>query len=116
MKKCFEQFSNKDTETIEIRHLPTVFRMLNVQHVANIGHVTRNMGLATNSDMLCFEEFVEIASKFINEEDEETTKYELKEAFRLAFSSRMLDLNCLFIIKNYVFLLIFFLSTSRMSI
>ena len=67
---------------MEIRHLPTVFRMLNVQHVANIGHVTRNLGLTRNADMLEFQTMVEIASKFMAEEDEETTEYELKEAFR----------------------------------
>ena len=65
--------------------MPTLFRMLNIQHVANIGHVTRNLGLSRESDNLDFETFVEIASKFLAEEDEETTKYELKEAFRLVF-------------------------------
>ena len=52
--------------------------MMNIQP-SNLDHVTRSL---PHKNKIDFEAFVEIASKFLTEEDEETTKYELKEAFR----------------------------------
>lgn len=49
--------------------------------MGNIEIASRQLGIPRNAD-LDFEIFVEMASKFIAEKDEETTKYELKEAFR----------------------------------
>ena len=65
-----------------MRNIPTMFRTLSIHAtMGGVEHATRQMGLRKN-DNLDFETFVELSSKFITEEDEETTKYELKEAFR----------------------------------
>ena len=67
---------------METKHVPTMFRVLNIHAtVGSIEHASRQIGINTLTS-IDFETFVEIASKFIAEKDEETTKYELKEAFR----------------------------------
>ena len=78
LKRCFDQCSDKESATVDLKYLPTLLRMMNIQP-SNLDHVTRSLAHKNKID---FEAFVEIASKFLTEEDEETTKYELKEAFR----------------------------------
>ena len=78
MKRCFDQCSDKESATVDLKYLPTLLRMMNIQP-SNLDHVTRSL---PHKNKIDFEAFVEIASKFLTEEDEETTKYELKEAFR----------------------------------
>merc|ERR1712045_225293 len=83
LKKTFGQFERGGAGVVEMRSLATMFRMLNIQaSTASLEHAAAHLGLARTADM-DFETFVELASKFITEEDEETTKYELKEAFRI---------------------------------
>ena len=78
LKRCFDQCSDKESATVDLKYLPTLLRMMNIQP-SNLDHVTRSL---PHKNKIDFEAFVEIASKFLTEEDEETTKYELKEAFR----------------------------------
>jgi len=83
LKKTFDQFERGGAGVVEMRSLATMFRMLSIQaSTASLEHAAAHLGLARTADM-DFETFVELASKFITEEDEETTKYELKEAFRI---------------------------------
>ena len=84
LRKVFDQFSkkNEDIPCVEQRNIPTIFRILSIHAtMGNIEIASRQLGIPRNAD-LDFEIFVEMASKFIAEKDEETTKYELKEAFR----------------------------------
>merc|ERR1711893_257286 len=85
LRKVFDQFSkkNEDIPCVEQRNIPTIFRILSIHAtMGNIEIASRQLGIPRNAD-LDFEIFVEMASKFIAEKDEETTKYELKEAFRI---------------------------------
>ena len=85
LKKAFDQFEVKGKESVEMRNIPTMFRMLSIHAtMGGVEHTCRQMGLRKDEN-LDFETFVELSSKFYTEEDEETTKYELKEAFRYIY-------------------------------
>ena len=82
LKKTFDQFDADINGTIELRMVPSLFRILNIHaSVESVEMATRQLGLPGTGD-LDFQTFVELLSQFISEEDKETTIYELKEAFR----------------------------------
>ena len=82
LKKTFDQFEDESSGTVELRLIPTLFRILNIQtSVESLELAARQLGIPRTGD-LDFQTFVELSSQFISEEDKETTIYELKEAFR----------------------------------
>ena len=82
LKKTFDQFSKDPEETISIDNIHTIYRVMNIKvTVRNLEQCLRQLGLGDDGE-IDFQDFVEITSKFILVEDEETTRYELKEAFR----------------------------------
>ena len=82
LKKTFDQFDMEINGTIELRMVPSLFRILNIHaSLENVEMAARQLGLPGTGD-LDFQTFVEVSSQFMAEEDKETTIYELKEAFR----------------------------------
>ena len=82
LKKTFDQFDMDINGTIELRMVPSLFRILNINaSLESVEMAARQLGLPGTGD-LDFQTFVEVSSQFMAEEDKETTIYELKEAFR----------------------------------
>ena len=82
LKKTFDQFDMDINGTIELRMVPSLFRILNIHaSLESVEMAARQLGLPGTGD-LDFQTFVEVSSQFMAEEDKETTIYELKEAFR----------------------------------
>ena len=87
MKKTFEQFARACDGNIDLRGVPTMFRTMNIQTSAESLDIAVRQLRFPRTGCLDFQAFVELASKFITEEDKETTIYELKEAFRYSIIS-----------------------------
>ena len=64
-----------------------MFRTMNIQTSAESLDIAVRQLRFPRTGYLDFQAFVELASKFITEEDKETTIYELKEAFRYSIIS-----------------------------
>ncbi|KAK7075719.1 hypothetical protein SK128_024944 [Halocaridina rubra] len=83
LKKAFDSFDTEKLGYITIDTVSTILRMMGIKisdkNLAEVIAETDQDG----SGQLEFEEFVELAAKFLIEEDEEALKAELKEAFRI---------------------------------
>ena len=82
LKKTFDQFTKDPEGNISIDNIHTIYRVMNIKvTVRNLEQCLLQLGLGEDGEV-DFQDFVELTSKFILVEDEETTRYELKEAFR----------------------------------
>lgn len=82
LKKTFDQFSKDPEGNISIDNIHTIYRVMNIKvTMRNLEQCLLQLGLGEDGE-IDFQDFVELTSKFILVEDEETTRYELKEAFR----------------------------------
>ncbi|XP_066981492.1 troponin C, isotype gamma-like [Macrobrachium rosenbergii] len=83
LRKAFESFDTDKQGYITCDTVSTILRMMGIKisdkNLAEVIAETDEDG----SGQLEFEEFVELAAKFLIEEDEEALKAELKEAFRI---------------------------------
>jgi len=83
LRKAFDSFDTDATGSITAETISTIMRMMGVK----ISEKNLQEAIAETdedgSGLLEFEEFVELAAKFLIEEDEEALKAELKEAFRI---------------------------------
>ncbi|XP_047480434.1 troponin C-like [Penaeus chinensis] len=83
LRKAFDSFDTEKAGSIGIETVSTILRMMGVKiSEKNLQEVIAETD-EDGSGMLEFEEFVELAAKFLIEEDEESLKAELKEAFRI---------------------------------
>lgn len=83
LRKAFDSFDTDKVGYITTETVKTILRMMGVKisekNLAEVISETDEDG----SGQLEFEEFVSLAAKFLVEEDEESLKAELKEAFRI---------------------------------
>jgi len=83
LKTAFESFDTEGKGAIGIETIGNILRMMGVKiKEADLKEVIDEVD-DDGSGMLEFEEFTELAAKFLIEEDEEELKNELKEAFRI---------------------------------
>ncbi|KAK8728566.1 hypothetical protein OTU49_009020 [Cherax quadricarinatus] len=83
LKKAFVSFDTDKKGAIGTDTVSTILRMMGVKiSEKNLQEVIAETD-EDGSGELEFEEFVELAAKFLIEEDEEALKAELKEAFRI---------------------------------
>ncbi|XP_027224161.1 troponin C-like [Penaeus vannamei] len=83
LRKAFDSFDTEKAGSIGTETVSTILRMMGVKiSEKNLQEVIAETD-EDGSGMLEFEEFVELAAKFLIEEDEESLKAELKEAFRI---------------------------------
>jgi len=83
LKRTFDQFDSDKSGALKIDTVHTILKMM--------GYKVSTHGLQEivdeidedESGLLEFPEFVQLAAKFLIEEDEEQMKWELKEAFRI---------------------------------
>merc|ERR1712168_139929 len=83
LQKAFDSFDTEGAGSISAETVGIILRMMGVKisekHLQEVIAETDEDG----SGLLEFEEFAELAAKFLIEEDEEALKAELKEAFRI---------------------------------
>jgi len=83
LKRTFDQFDKEKQGAISVGTVETILKMMGM-HVSSqdlediINEIDED-----GSGELEFPEFIQLAAKFLTEEDEEEMKWELKEAFRL---------------------------------
>lgn len=83
LKKAFESFDTDQKGYITPETVGVILRMMGVKiSEKNLQEVIAETD-EDGSGELEFEEFVELAAKFLIEEDEEALKAELREAFRI---------------------------------
>ncbi|XP_042205818.1 troponin C, isotype gamma-like [Homarus americanus] len=83
LQKAFDSFDTDGKGAITTDTVSTILRMMGVKiSEKNLQEVIAETD-EDGSGELEFEEFVELAAKFLIEEDEEALKTELKEAFRI---------------------------------
>nr|ADI56266.1 troponin C isoform 3 [Homarus americanus] len=83
LQKAFDSFDTDGKGAITTDTVSTILRMMGVKiSEKNLQEVIAETD-EDGSGELKFEEFVELAAKFLIEEDEEALNTELKEAFRL---------------------------------
>jgi len=83
LKKAFDSFDTENQGYITADTVATILRMMGVKiSEKNLAEVIAETD-EDGSGQLEFEEFVELSSKFLIEEDEEALKAELREAFRI---------------------------------
>jgi len=83
LKQAFESFDTEGKGAIGIETIGNILRMMGVKmKEADLKEAVDDVD-DDGSGMLEFEEFTELAAKFLIEEDEEELKKELKEAFRI---------------------------------
>jgi len=83
LKQAFESFDTSGEGAIGIETIGNILRMMGVKmKEADLKEAVDDVD-DDGSGMLEFEEFTELAAKFLIEEDEEELKKELKEAFRI---------------------------------
>jgi len=83
LKTAFESFDTEGKGAIGVETIGNILRMMGVKiKEADLKEVVDEVD-DDGSGMLEFEEFTELAAKFLIEEDEEELKNELKEAFRI---------------------------------
>ncbi|XP_067009146.1 troponin C, isoallergen Bla g 6.0101 [Anabrus simplex] len=83
LKKAFDAFDREKKGCISTEMVGTILRMLEHPVDDDILKEIINEVDADGSGELEFEEFVQLASRFLVEEDSEALQEELKEAFRL---------------------------------
>jgi len=83
LKTAFESFDTEGKGAIGVETIGNILRMMGVKvKEADLKEIVDEVD-DDGSGMLEFEEFTELAAKFLIEEDEEELKNELKEAFRI---------------------------------
>jgi len=83
LKKAFDSFDTENQGFITADTVATILRMMGVKiSEKNLAEVIAETD-EDGSGQLEFEEFVDLAAKFLIEEDEEALKAELREAFRI---------------------------------
>lgn len=83
LKTAFESFDTESKGAIGVETIGNILRMMGVKvKEADLKEIVDEVD-DDGSGMLEFEEFTELAAKFLIEEDEEELKNELKEAFRI---------------------------------
>ncbi|XP_066981495.1 troponin C-like [Macrobrachium rosenbergii] len=83
LRKAFDSFDTEKQGFITADTVATILRMMGVKiSDKNLAEVIADTD-EDGSGKLEFEEFVDLAAKFLIEEDEEALKAELKEAFRI---------------------------------
>lgn len=83
LKTAFESFDTEGVGAIGVETIGNILRMMGVKvKEADLKEIVDEVD-DDGSGMLEFEEFTELAAKFLIEEDEEELKNELKEAFRI---------------------------------
>ncbi|CAL4100777.1 unnamed protein product [Meganyctiphanes norvegica] len=83
LKTAFESFDTEGKGAIGVETIGNILRMMGVKvKEADLIEIVNEVD-DDGSGMLEFEEFTELAAKFLIEEDEEELKNELKEAFRI---------------------------------
>ena len=82
LKKTFDQYSKEPEGNISLDNIHTIYRVMNIKVTGrNLEQALLQLGLGVDGE-IDFQDFVELTSRFILVEDEETTRYELREAFR----------------------------------
>merc|ERR1712131_100622 len=83
LKRTFDQFDKDRLGAISVGTVDTILKMMGM-HVssADLDNVIEEID-EDGSGQLEFPEFIQLAAKFLVEEDEEEMRWELKEAFRL---------------------------------
>ncbi|XP_047474626.1 troponin C, isotype gamma-like [Penaeus chinensis] len=83
LRKAFNSFDTEGAGSINAETVGVILRMMGVKiSEKNLQEVIAETD-EDGSGMLEFEEFAELAAKFLIEEDEEALKAELREAFRI---------------------------------
>jgi len=83
LQKAFNSFDTEGEGSITAETVGVILRMMGVKiSEKNLQEVIAETD-EDGSGLLEFEEFAELAAKFLVEEDEEALKAELKEAFRI---------------------------------
>ncbi|KAK7076783.1 troponin C [Halocaridina rubra] len=83
LKKAFDSFDTEKLGYITVETVSVILKMMGVKiSEKNLQEVIAETD-EDGSGQLEFEEFVELAAKFLIEEDEEALKAELREAFRI---------------------------------
>jgi len=83
LRKAFDSFDTEKEGAISVDTVTTILRMMGIKFTES-----QLQGIIADIDedgsgMLEFEEFCDLSAKFLIEEDEESLKSELKEAFRI---------------------------------
>ena len=83
MKRTFDQFDKDRLGAISVGTVETILKMMGM-HVSSkdLDNIIEEID-EDGSGELEFPEFIQLAAKFLVEEDEEEMRWELKEAFRL---------------------------------
>merc|ERR1712079_719060 len=83
LKRTFDQFDKEKQGAISVGTVETILKMMGM-HVSSkdLEDIIQEID-EDGSGELEFPEFIQLAAKFLIEEDEEEVKWELKEAFRL---------------------------------
>ena len=83
LKRTFDQFDSDKSGSISVETVNTILKMMGM-HVSPraLDEIIHEID-EDDSGTLEFPEFVQLAAKFLIEEDEEQMKWELKEAFRI---------------------------------
>ncbi|XP_045610355.1 troponin C, isotype gamma isoform X2 [Procambarus clarkii] len=83
LRKAFDAFDTDKKGSINVDTITTILRMMGVKvSEKNLQEIISEVD-EDGSGELEFEEFCALAAKFLIEEDEESLKAELKEAFRI---------------------------------
>merc|ERR1711971_465578 len=80
LKHTFDQFDSNKAGALSVATVQTILKMMGM-HVSC--HALQEIVDEVGSGELEFPEFIQLASKFLVEEDEEQMKWELREAFRI---------------------------------
>ncbi|TRY79379.1 hypothetical protein TCAL_09821 [Tigriopus californicus] len=83
LKRTFDQFDSDKSGAISVEMVNTILKMMGM-HVSSraLEDIIHEID-EDESGCLEFPEFIQLAAKFLIEEDEEQMKWELKEAFRI---------------------------------
>ncbi|CAL4130661.1 unnamed protein product [Meganyctiphanes norvegica] len=83
LQKAFDSFDTEKKHSINMENIGNILRMMGVKFSQdNLREIFEEVD-DDGSGELEFEEFAQLAAKFLIEEDEEELKKELKEAFRI---------------------------------
>lgn len=83
LRKAFDSFDMDKKGAISVETVSTILRMMGIKITdASLQAIIADID-EDGSGMLEFEEFCDLSAKFLIEEDEESLKAELKEAFRI---------------------------------
>ncbi|CAB3383402.1 Hypothetical predicted protein [Cloeon dipterum] len=83
LRNAFNAFDREKNGSISVDFVPEILRLMGQPFNHQILEELIEEVDADKSGFLEFDEFVQLAAKFMNEEDEEEMEKELREAFRL---------------------------------